>query len=53
MRHALIQFDRDAATTLEGRLILLQHSDNPIVEILPREEVFLISSFLLNARQAA
>jgi len=48
---ALQQFDADITTTLEDAAPL-QELSNEKPDIMPREEVFLISSFLLNFRQA-
>lgn len=49
---ALIQFDIDAASALEGAATM-QELDGKEPDIMPREEVFLMSSFMLNVRQAA
>lgn len=52
LTQALADFDRDSASSLEGAAALhdLAHAQ---VDIMPRMETFLISSFLLNLRQAA
>ena len=49
---ALSCFDRDSSSALQGAAALhdMEHSE---VDIMPRMETFLISSFLLNLRQAA
>ena len=52
MKEALTRFDSDAASALEGASII-QEMEGAEPDIMPREEVFLISSFLLNVRQAA
>lgn len=52
LRNALLQFDADAASALEGAATL-QEMEGKEPDIMPREEVFLMSSFLLNVRQAA
>ena len=49
---ALLQFDADAAFALEGAATL-QELEGKEPDIMPREEVFLMASFLLNVRQAA
>ena len=49
---ALLQFDTDVMTTLEAAA-LLQDMKGEELDIMPREEIFLIASFLLNVRQAA
>jgi hypothetical protein len=49
---AIAEFDKDSATALEGAASLCD-LDHPQVDIMPRMETFLISSFLLNLRQAA
>ena len=52
LQKALLQFDVDAASALEGAATL-QEMEGKEPDIMPREEVFLMSSFLLNVRQAA
>lgn len=52
LRQALIRFDADAASALEDAAQLEEKEDQK-PDIMPREEVFLISSFLLNLRHAA
>lgn len=51
LRQALVQFDADAASALEDAA-QLQETEDQTPEIMPRQELFLISSFLLNLRQA-
>ena len=51
LREALMSFDSDFASALESANALEElQSKEP--DIMPREEVFLISSFMLNVRQA-
>jgi hypothetical protein len=52
LKAALLDFDRDSASCLETAA-QLHNLDHPQVDIMPRMETFLISSFLLNLRQAA
>lgn len=52
LTEALADFDRDSAGALEGAAAV-HDLDHPQVDIMPRMETFLISSFLLNLRQAA
>ena len=52
IQKALIQFDADAAFALEGAATL-EELEGKEPDIMPREEVFLMSSFLLNVRHAA
>ena len=52
MKEALTRFDTDAASALEGASFM-QELGGQETDIMPREEVFLIASFLLNVRQAA
>ena len=49
---ALNDFDRDSALALQGATEM-HDLDQLRVDIMPRMEIFLISSFLLNLRQAA
>ncbi|TVY13609.1 putative membrane protein [Lachnellula arida] len=49
---ALADFDKNSASALEGAAAL-HDLDLPQVDIMPRMETFLISSFLLNLRYAA
>ncbi|KAL8663087.1 MAG: hypothetical protein Q9202_004124 [Teloschistes flavicans] len=49
---ALTSFDTEIATALEGAAEL-QGSIGSNLDVMPREEVFLVASFLLNLRQAA
>lgn len=51
MQTALMKFDNDGATALEG-VNALEELQNKDPDIMPREEVFVISSFLLNVRAA-
>ena len=48
---ALQQFDEGSACVLDGAASL-HGFDNGEIDVMPREEVFLVSSFLLNIRQA-
>ena len=52
LRKALLQFDADGASALEGAATM-QELEGKEPDIMPREEVFLMSSFMLNVRQAA
>lgn len=52
LQKALLQFDADAASALEGAATV-QELEGKEPDIMPREEVFLMSSFMLNVRQAA
>jgi hypothetical protein len=52
LTEALTNFDKNSAGALEGAAAL-HNLDHPQVDIMPRMETFLISSFLLNLRQAA
>ncbi len=49
---ALTRFDTDTASALEGAAAM-QDIQGLEPDIMPREEVFLISSFILNLRQTA
>ncbi|RDW91892.1 hypothetical protein BP5796_01286 [Coleophoma crateriformis] len=49
---ALADFDKNSASALEGA-VALHDMEAPEIDIMPRMETFLISSFLLNLRQAA
>ncbi|KAE8447787.1 hypothetical protein EG329_010181 [Mollisiaceae sp. DMI_Dod_QoI] len=49
---ALADFDRNSANALETAAVM-NDLDHPQVDIMPRMETFLVSSFLLNLRQAA
>ncbi|CAD6443609.1 3276d83e-2de8-4598-b906-522247e0224f [Sclerotinia trifoliorum] len=49
---AIADFDKTSAAALEGAAAL-HDLGGPQVDIMPRMETFLISSFLLNLRQAA
>ena len=52
LTEALSAFDKNSASALEGSA-QLHDMEHPQVDIMPRIETFLISSFLLNLRQAA
>lgn len=52
LQKALLQFDADSASALEGAAAM-QELEGKEPDIMPREEVFLMSSFMLNVRQAA
>lgn len=52
LERALVQFDVDSASTLEGAAAI-EEMQGLEPDIMPREEVFLMSSFMLNVRQAA
>lgn len=52
LQKSLLQFDADAASALEGAATM-EELEGKEPDIMPREEVFLMSSFLLNVRQAA
>ncbi|TVY68909.1 putative membrane protein, partial [Lachnellula suecica] len=52
LTEALADFDKNSAGALEGAAAL-HDLDHIQVDIMPRMETFLISSFLLNLRQAA
>ncbi len=49
---AISTFDKDSAAALENAAAI-HNLDYPQVDVMPRMETFLISSFLLNLRQAA
>lgn len=51
LQQALLRFDSDAASALEGA-VAMQELEGLKPDIMPREEVFLVSSFMLNVRQA-
>lgn len=48
----MINFDLDVMSALEG-VNTGQEMEGQEPDIMPREEIFLISSFLLNIRQAS
>ena len=52
LQQALIIFDGDTASALEKAAAMQELKDEE-PDIMPREEIFLVSSFLLNLRQAA
>ncbi len=49
---AIAEFDKDSESALEGATSI-QNLDGPQIDIMPRVETFLISSFILNLRQAS
>ncbi|MCJ1388853.1 hypothetical protein MMC18_001703 [Xylographa bjoerkii] len=51
LQEALRTFDTETTTALEGGAVI-QSFESEEHDVLPREELFLISSFLLNFRQA-
>ncbi len=52
LQQALTTFDMDTAAALDKAAVMQELKDQG-PDIMPREEIFLISSFLLNLRQAA
>lgn len=52
LTEALANFDKDSASALETAASL-HDLEHPQIDIMPRMETFLVSSFLLNLRQAA
>ena len=52
LQQALVAFDGSTASALEKAAVMQELKDRE-PDIMPREEIFLISSFLLNLRQAA
>ena len=52
LQQALIQFDLDTRSAFEGA-VAMQELEGKEPDVMPREEVFLLSSFMLNVRQAA
>ena len=52
LQQALVTFDGDTSAALEKAAVMEELRDQG-PDIMPREEIFLISSFLLNLRQAA
>ena len=52
IQKALLEFDAGAASALEGAATI-EELEGKEPDVMPREEVFLMSSFLLNVRQAA
>lgn len=52
LKFALETFDADISKALESAAIL-QDMNHEELDMMPREELFLVSSFLLNVRQAA
>lgn len=55
LQSAIIHFGRTTTDALEGATDLTELTPNEAgdVDVMPRDEVFLISSFMLNLRQAA
>ena len=51
LQQALRVFDADTTSALKGAA-MMQEMEGQEPDIMPREELFLISSFLLNFRQA-
>ena len=51
LQRALLQFDSDAASAFENAAAV-QDLEGLDPDVMPREEVFLTSSFMLNVRQA-
>ncbi|KAI4284627.1 MAG: hypothetical protein L6R38_001257 [Xanthoria sp. 2 TBL-2021] len=49
---ALRTFDSEIAASLEGA-VEIQGIDGQQLDVMPREEIFLVASFVLNLRQAA
>ena len=52
LQQALQNFDSSTSSALEGAAIM-QEMEGEEPDIMPREELFLISSFILNFRHAA
>lgn len=52
LKQAFVNFDADTSSALEGPAGQIDLQDYEL-DIMPREEVFLVSSFILNLRQAA
>ena len=52
LQQALTQFDVDTVSAFEGA-VAMQELEGKEPDVMPREEVFLLSSFMLNVRQAA
>ena len=52
LSHALVEFDKSSAAALEDAA-MVHELERRQVDILPREEIFLIASFILVLRQAA
>ena len=52
LQQALTQFDLDTVSAFEGA-VTMQELEGKEPDVMPREEVFLLSSFMLNVRQAA
>ena len=51
LEQALLYFDESCTSALEGAVVL-EELQNKEVDIMPRDETFLIASFILNLRQA-
>ncbi|KAI9830826.1 MAG: hypothetical protein M1819_005351 [Sarea resinae] len=52
LKEGLETFDRNSSAAIQGAG-LLQQLEESQMDIMPREEIFLVSSFLLNLRHAA
>ncbi|TAQ90015.1 hypothetical protein B7494_g1642 [Chlorociboria aeruginascens] len=52
LSNALTDFDRDSSAALEAAA-LMHDTEGSHIDVMPRMETFLISSFILNLRQAA
>jgi hypothetical protein len=52
LKDSIVDFDRDSAFALESAAAV-HDLESPQVDIMPRMETFLISSFILNLRQTA
>ena len=52
LQAAISSFDSDTTAALEGA-VMLQELGKEDLDIMPREEIFLVASFILNVRQAA
>ena len=52
LQQALTQFDVDTISAFEGA-VTMEELEGKELDVMPREEVFLLSSFMLNVRQAA
>jgi uncharacterized membrane protein YgaE (UPF0421/DUF939 family) len=50
---SILSFDKDSSAALESASEWNDQHNEPGVDIMPRMEIFLVSSFLLNLRQAA
>ncbi|KAI4240885.1 MAG: hypothetical protein L6R40_004880 [Gallowayella cf. fulva] len=52
LNEAVRTFDSEITATLEG-VVEIQGFDGQQLDVMPREEIFLVASFVLNLRQAA